>query len=88
VINFIKIHLSWRFIETTSGYLGISPAGTEPGYIICVLKECDVPVVLRKVPEEDCYNLIGTTFIVGLMDGEAAEIIKRGAIEPQWFELR
>jgi len=79
---------SWRFIETTSGYLGLSPVGTEPGDILCVLKHCEVPVVLRKAPEGEHYLFVCTTLVVGLMDGEAVEFINSGRSKPEWYELR
>jgi hypothetical protein len=77
-----------RFIETTSGYLGLSPVGTEPGDILCVLKHCKVPVILRKAPGGEHYLFVGTTFVVGLMDGEAVEFINSGRSKPEWYELR
>ena len=86
--QFLTIHQSWRFIETTDGYLGLAPVGTEPGDVLCVLNGCDVPVVLRKVLDENYYTFVGTTFVVGLMNGEAIEFINKGITEPQWFELR
>jgi len=53
-----------------------------------VLNQRDVPVVLRKSPNENCYSFIGTIFVVGLMDGEAVEFTKDGQSQPQWFGLR
>jgi hypothetical protein len=84
----LAIGTSSRFIETTSGYLGLSPVGTKPGDILCVLKHCEIPVVLRKAPEGEHYLFVGTTFVVGLMNGEAVEFINSGRSKPEWYELR
>jgi hypothetical protein len=82
------IENDWRFVEIISGYLGLSTSGTLPGDIMVVLNQRDVPVVLRKSPNENCYGFIGTIFVVGLMDGEAVEFTKDGQSQPQWFGLR
>jgi hypothetical protein len=87
ILNLAKL-ATWSFIETTSGYLGLSPVGTKPGDILYVLKHCEVPVVLRKAPEGEHYLFVGTTFVVGLMDGEAVEFINSGRSKPEWYELR
>jgi hypothetical protein len=84
----LRMVTSWRFIESTNGYLGLSPVGTKPGDIICVLMDCDIPVVLRKAPEGEHYLFVGTTFVVGFMDGEAVEFINDGRSQPEWLELR
>jgi len=61
---------SHRLIETDDGYLGLAPKGTLPGDKIVILKDCPVPMVLRKVA--NYYLNIGSCFIAGLMEGEAA----------------
>jgi hypothetical protein len=53
-----------------------------------VLKHCDVLVVLRKASEGEHYLFVGTTSVVGLMDGEAIEFTNSGRSKPEWFELR
>jgi len=62
--------ISHRLIETDDGYLGLAPKGTLPGDKIVILKDCPVPMVLRKVA--NYYLNIGSCFIAGLMEGEAA----------------
>lgn len=88
ILNLIKIHKSWRFVETERGYLGIAPMGTKPGDALCILKDCDVPVVIRKVLEEDDYTFVGTSFVLGLMNGEAKGIVDSGSYMPRWFKLQ
>ena len=38
--------------------------------LICVLRGCSVPVVLRNVGD-DAYRLVGECFLDGFMTGEA-----------------
>ncbi|RSL57986.1 hypothetical protein CEP53_006278 [Fusarium sp. AF-6] len=71
-ISLIKLERTWRLIGTTSGYLGLAPRGTAVGDRLCVLKGSDVPVLLRRT-DLDSYIVVGTTFVEGLMNGEAAE---------------
>lgn len=56
------------FLMIGSGYMGLAPAGTNKGDLICILLGCCVPVVLRYF--EGDYLLIGECFVMGLMDGE------------------
>jgi hypothetical protein len=53
-----------------------------------MLKQCESPVFLRKAQKGEHYLLVGTTFVVGLMDGEAVEFINSGRSQPKWLELR
>lgn len=36
---------------STKGYIGMVPAETQPGDMICVLHGCSLPVILRGVGE-------------------------------------
>jgi hypothetical protein len=65
-----------QLMETDDGYLGLAPKGTLPGDKIAILKDCPVPMVLRKV--ENYYVNIGSCYIVGLMEGEAAAWVANG----------
>lgn len=54
---------------------GLAPGGTKVGDLICILHGCSVPVILREhvTLEDHYYEVIGESFIYGMMDGEAAE---------------
>jgi Heterokaryon incompatibility protein (HET) len=82
----VRYNNTFRFIETPTGYLGLAPNGAAIGDILCVLKGCDTPVILRKVNEH--YVHVGTCFALGLMDGEAAELLKAGRAKVQRFEIQ
>ena len=52
---------------------GLGPSKAQKDDIVCILFGCSVPVVLRKVetPYEPVFQLIGETFIYGMMEGQA-----------------
>ena len=58
-----------RFCMSESGRMGWIPKAGKEGDIISVLYECFVPVLLR--PKGNAYEVIGTCYIHGIMDGEA-----------------
>ena len=70
---------------------GLGPRGTQLGDLICVLFGCSVPVILR--PQLDSsgskimhYEIVGESYIYGMMDGEAiSKILPKTS--PQEFKL-
>ncbi|KAI9868856.1 MAG: hypothetical protein M1813_004707 [Trichoglossum hirsutum] len=73
--------------QTASGYLGLGPRGIRQDDLVCVLQESTAPVVLRKVDSH--YVHVGPCFILGLMDGEAKDLVvaEGGGSEVQEFEI-
>ena len=70
---------------------GLGPKGTQVGDLICILYGCSVPVILR--PERDPfsheikhYEIVGESYIYGMMDGEAISKVKLETDE-QEFKL-
>jgi hypothetical protein len=63
--------------------LALVPRATKRGDYICILFGCSVPVVLRHfkgqntTKGEDLYELIGESYVHGMMDGEAADVRKK-----------
>ena len=55
---------------TIEDFIGVAPAETKTGDIICVLLGCDVPLVLRPNGEEN-FSLIGECYCHGIMEGTA-----------------
>ncbi|UPK95044.1 hypothetical protein LCI18_005979 [Fusarium solani-melongenae] len=86
-LHLIRLITNWRLIATTSGYLGLAPRGTAVGDRLCVLKGSDVPVLLRRT-NLGSYTVVGTTFMEGLMDGEAAELEQARKGMDQWFQIQ
>jgi hypothetical protein len=54
---------------------GLVPGAAKAGDFVCVLFGCSVPVVLREHGEgvERYYEIVGESFVYGMMDGEARE---------------
>lgn len=65
----IDIARERRFCMSESGRTGWIPKAGKEGDIISVLYGCFVPVLLR--PKGNAYEVIGTCYIHGIMDGEA-----------------
>ncbi|KAJ8126186.1 hypothetical protein O1611_g7450 [Lasiodiplodia mahajangana] len=65
----------WIMIHTTDGHIGWGSAGVLAGDVVAVLKGCEVPLILRKVNSDSHYELVGRSFVVGFMNGEAAQRI-------------
>jgi len=74
-----------RQFYTKKGWLGYGPKVLEDGDLICVFPNYRLPITLRKVG--DYYQLIGTCFVLGLMDGEAAQMLKRAEVFIQKFDI-
>lgn len=75
----------FALVETASGYIGLAPIDTATGDSICVLNGSSYPVVLRR--KDDHYILIGQCFVLGLMEGEAAEILDKEPDRIQHFNI-
>ena len=62
-------------LSAEKGYFGLAPKEAKKSDIICILYGLSVPVILRehkpKNGEPTYYELIGESFIYGMMDGEA-----------------
>ena len=78
VTNHIQDAFKGRlFFTTKDGYMGLGPCTdltrTKTGDRICVVYGCCSPYVIRPMTSEgqDCYELVGETYVHGLMEGEA-----------------
>jgi hypothetical protein len=75
-----KVIWSRRLISASAGILGLAPRTTQPTDLICVLRGCSVPVVLRERRGviasnlRSTFELLGECFVYGMMDGEALEL--------------
>lgn len=78
-----------RLFITSSGHLGLGPAGMMSGDVVTVLFGGKVPFVLRNVTP-DKWRLMGECYVEGFMRGEG--LVFRGetsemGLETEWFEL-
>lgn len=77
----LRKHLPGRsFFETTDGYIGTSPADVKPDDKICVLLGGEAPFILRQLPDDSSYQVVGPCYLHGIMFGEAF----LGAIPEPW----
>jgi hypothetical protein len=72
-----------RPLVTSLGLFGIAPMLAESGDKVCILLGGQMPFVMRH--EGDEWLLVGTTYVHGLMNGEAME---RDALESGDVEIR
>ena len=60
-----------RFLATTNdGRLGWVPAGAQIGDRLCLLQGCPASFIVRETGD-DHYEIVGDTYIKGVMRGEA-----------------
>lgn len=73
----------YRLFHTANGFLGLAPRKLLPGDLICAIRECSFPLLLRK--EQSHYVHVGPCFVLGLMNGEVERLIKDGSTSIQQF---
>ncbi|KAI0890563.1 heterokaryon incompatibility protein-domain-containing protein [Annulohypoxylon maeteangense] len=76
---------------TDKGHLGIGPEDLQTGDLVCAIDQCPLPVLLRKgekAENRDSFlTHMGCCYIRGLSDGEPAEMVKKGELEIETFEI-
>lgn len=73
------------FFTTNTGYMGLGPAYTEIGDVVCAIPPVNVPFILR--PKGNRYQLVGESFVLGIMDGEAIQEYRQGRLKMEEFEI-
>jgi hypothetical protein len=86
-VLFIYSHI-WdrRFFISSSKNMGLASREIREGDIICIPLGCCHPIILRK--EENHYINLGEAYVDGYMYGEAMEMLERGELKLEEFELR
>jgi hypothetical protein len=69
--------MSRTIFETKESQLGIAPDFTESGDLLCLLKGCDAPMILRE-HMKGSYTFIGDSHVSGLLRGEGIRELKDG----------
>lgn len=64
-----------RPFSSKEGYVGLAPAHSKSGDIICILFGADFPFIIREAIKGQ-YELVGEAFVYGIMDGEGLELGK------------
>ena len=75
-----------RCCHTERGYIGLGPLTTEVGDLVCVLEGHKSPVLLRR--RDSHYIFVGDCDVVGIMNGEVLEAVKRGEAAITEVEIR
>ncbi|KAK0736250.1 hypothetical protein B0T21DRAFT_366576 [Apiosordaria backusii] len=76
-------------LDTFDGLFGLGPEGSKVGDVVCILYGCSVPVLLKRVKNprvEDLFEVVGETYVHGMMDGEAMDFTEEW--KPQVREFR
>jgi len=71
------------FFVTSSGFIGLGPIDMEDRDVICILRGCDLPVVLRW--DRYCFRLLGACYVVGFMQGQFLEHQEKYGIREESF---
>lgn len=74
-----------RLIRISDGGLGLAPARTRLGDIICILLGCSLPVILRSSGRN--FTVIGEVYVHGMSDGEAMKGLQESKYSLQNFCL-
>jgi hypothetical protein len=56
--------------------------------LVCVLFGCNIPLVLRRIQDQETFELIGECFVDGYVNGEVLEEMERGRWTLRKFRLR
>jgi Heterokaryon incompatibility protein (HET) len=74
-----------RLAEMDRGFLGLVPKGARVGDLICIIKGCSVPVVLRKIT--DYYIHVGPCFVLGFVN-QIAKLAEEGYMESERLQIK
>jgi hypothetical protein len=76
-----------RLTVTHQGLVGATPCRAREGDVVAVLFGCSIPLVLRVRGEREAWQVIGEAFVHGFMNGEVANLLKRGKKTTKRFRL-
>lgn len=70
--SYIREYTQHRALfRTEAGHIGLGPDCTNSGDVLAILYGCMLPVLLRPLSERGEFNLLGISYVHGIMDGEA-----------------
>lgn len=84
-------NVTWNrkfFVSEEGDLLGLCPAATRQGDLICILYGCSVPVILRRHEDSSHIEFIGEAYVHGKMDGEAIADLGDTKDKETEFQLR
>ena len=67
----VDLQGSERLVYVTHlGYLGLGPASARAGDKVCIFADASIPYVLREIDASGKFQLVGGTYVHGIMHGE------------------
>jgi hypothetical protein len=76
-----------RFITTDKGYIGMAVSNARHGDLIVIAFGSSVPLILRPAIQDNTYIFVGESYIHGVMDGEAIDMLEEGKFSVENFIL-
>jgi len=76
-----------RYFNTEQGYIGIAPADTKPGDVVCIFFSGPTPFIIRQSQLVPSYTFLGECYVYGLMNSEALDMMEQGTLQSETFEL-
>jgi hypothetical protein len=82
--------LERRLLVTEQGHVGMAPLRARKGDVVCLLFGYSVPIVLRKVGDDDdgFFKFIGECYLDGFMASQSLMDIESGKRIKETFRLR
>lgn len=76
-----------RLVVSNEGLVGAVPCRSREGDVLAVLFACSIPLALRRKEDGKTWQLIGEAYVHGFMNGEGADLLKRGKKKTSRFHL-
>lgn len=76
-----------RYFNTDNGRLGLGPDDCQAGDVVVLFLGGHTPFVIRRNDGKATYSFIGESYVQGLMDGEALELLEDEELQVQDFVL-
>jgi hypothetical protein len=76
-----------RYFSTKNGRVGLGPADIEPGDLVCVFLSGPTPYIIRQSQRNSNYKFLGESYVHGLMNSEALDMMDQGVVQSETFEL-
>jgi hypothetical protein len=76
-----------RLLVTNEGLVGMAPCRARNGDVVAVLHACSIPLVLRKGDKSEAWHVVGEAYMHGFMNGEIADLHKRGKKSTYRFRM-
>ena len=76
-----------RLVTLGEGYVVLGPGSCRAEDVVCILRGCSVPVLLRRRSYADVYEFVGECYVHGMMDGEVKVLEKQKKLHTRSFRL-